>query len=289
MRSIIAGLVGGVSGGAMVLAAGIVGFGANMEQRELPCAVAQEGGDDPIAPTILPRQRDDVTLDHHDPVMEIDLVGLPAIDAPPSASVIGSTIEPRLAQALVPDPEPGTMATPHASPADPALEEAVATADPVHDAVTEDTMATPAKPVDSAAAAVPEPAEVVPAQPTPPPPAHVFRLHVPKDLPKVDLGFSPTIEPVVVSDSAAARRSSRPGPPSPTASAAPPSRVVPAPSVRASAATARSASRIAQPTPAHNNEAGQTQDPNQSAQESLQRASDAVKRLSRRMGGRFGR
>lgn len=101
-----------------------------------------------------------------------------------------------------------------------------------------------------------------------------FRLNVPKELPKVDLAVRDGAAAPAVRSPAHAARTSPP---------------IARSTATASARTTRSTGAASRPTPAEAPVPTEAQAAAASGQESLRRASEAVKRLSRRMGGGYVR
>lgn len=279
MRSLVAGIVGGISGGGAVLMAVVL---LSIEGRG---TVDRASALAPERPFVA---REDT------------------VRAPPPQPAIDTALT---VQASAIDPIQGAAPNEWIMPA--ALVEEIQhqpidpsrTVDPVvvaHDLVPADNTASL---VVAAGSSNPEPSSsiAVPVLPDPPAarpapasavrePAELralrsFRLSVPKELPKVDLAYP--VELTATAASYTVVDAESPSRPAPTRATSTPSRQVGAsvPSARMTAPAPRAAPVASSPDSATTAAATEVQ----SAQDSLMRASDAVKRLSRRMGGRYGR
>jgi hypothetical protein len=312
MRSLVAGIVGGVSGGGTVLLAAVL---LSIEGR------AMVGGDGELA---FARGQDASPTPNHPP----------AIDTPPSvttsttdplpSTVSSEWVMPALLVEEFQFIRPSVAATqpPIAAATSRVAASTVAVVEPVS-AITHPEVTIPIADVEPvapsatgkadatcaaeaagsagdpearpslAASVLPDPpvAQAIPAPPVREPAElralRSFRLSVPKELPKVDLAYP------------AALNSNTAG--SPGIDQDPSSRP-PATPVRIPFSPARQAEASSPSTGMANSIPLTTQTPSspsptisaaateaQSGKDSLMRASDAVKRLSRRMGGRYGR
>jgi hypothetical protein len=334
MRAIVTGLVGGVSGGAVVLAASVLGLGAERERAAAPETVAH---DTPVQPSVpspnsllgVPSAQvpptSDVAAVPTMPTMLQEPAGhlVELVQAVEAAEVLAEEYGPPAPVAAATDeraarptvsafapivtlPEPAFAKMPEPAPAiDSATEVRLA----AQAAVIDEMHGVPASvasepPIGAVVQDLPSPTvghssdpPAVPDMATEPPPAippsiaapiRTFKLHVPKDLPKIDLGFSPTIEPLVTAPTTTILQTPRATEIAAAASARERTTIS---GIAGASARGRAApvARPARTDPAPPAAAVTSADPNERAQESLQRASDAVKRLSRRMGGRFGR
>lgn len=281
MRSLVAGIVGGISGGGAVLMAVVL---LSIEGRGTLDRASALAAERPLV-----AREDTVPAPSPQPAIDTALtVQASAID-PMQGAAPNEWIMPA---ALVEEIQ-------H-QPIDPSR-----TVDPVvvaHDLVPADDTAS-ASLVVAAGSGDPEPSSSIAAPVLPDPPAarpapaptvrepaelralRSFRLSVPKELPKVDLAYP--VELTATAASSTVIDAEPPSRPAPTRATSTPSRQVGAsvPGARMTAPAPRAASVSSSPDAATTAAATEVQ----SAQDSLMRASDAVKRLSRRMGGRYGR